>query len=67
MSTSGIAGRIRCWNWLAGEAPAPADAETGRTFSATPKTTMTTIPDTNSGTVVADSPATEMTRSAARP
>ena len=45
----------------------PADAETGRTFSATPKTTMTTIPDTNSGTVVADSPATEMTRSAARP
>ena len=29
--------------------------------------TMTTMPDTNSGTVVADSPATEMIRSGARP
>ena len=29
--------------------------------------TMTTIPDTNSGTVAADSPVTEMTRSVARP
>ena len=28
---------------------------------------ITTIPDTNSGTVAADSPATEMTRSVARP
>ena len=52
---------------LAVPAPAPADAETGRTFSTTPKTTMTTIPDTKSGTVVADSPATEMIRSAGRP
>ena len=29
--------------------------------------TMSTIPDTNSGTVVADRPTTEMTRSGARP
>ena len=40
---------------------------TGSTFSATPNTTMSTIPDTNSGTVVSESPVTEMTRSTGRP
>jgi hypothetical protein len=44
-----------------------AVAVTGRTLSATPKMTMTTMPDTNSGTVAADSPVSEMTRSIGEP
>ena len=67
MRTSGIAGRIRCSSWVAGEAPAPADADTGSHLSETAKMMITTIPDTNSGTVAADSPSTEMIRSVARP
>lgn len=67
IKTSGIAGNIRCRNWLSGLAPAPAAAVTGSTFSVTPNTTMSTIPDTNSGTVVSESPVTEMIRSTERP
>src|SRR6185312_11538478 len=62
-----MAGRIRWYSWLVTDAPAPAEAVTGSAFRYTPKMTMTTMPDTNSGTVVAESPATEMTRSAPRP
>jgi hypothetical protein len=64
---SGIAGNIRCRNWLPALAPVPAAAVTGSTFSSTPNTTMSTIPDTNSGTVASESPVTEMMRSTARP
>src|SRR5690348_17018367 len=62
-----MAGRIRWYSWSVTDAPAPAEAVTGSAFRYTPKMTMTTMPDTNSGTVVADRPATEMTRSGARP
>ena len=62
-----MAGKIRCRNWLKALAFAPAEAVTGRTFSVTPNITMTTMPDTNSGTLDRESPVTEMTRSAARP
>ena len=65
--TSGMAGKIRCRNWFQTPAPAPAEAVTGSTFSVTPNTTISTMPDTNSGTLDRESPVTEMTRSAARP
>ena len=39
----------------------------GSTFSQIPKTMMSTIPDTNSGTVEADRPRMVMMRSGARP
>ena len=57
-----MAGRIRCRNWLSTPAPGPAEAVTGSTLSVTPKTTITTIPETNSGTLASVSPVTEMTR-----
>ena len=50
-----------------GAAPAPADAVTGSTFSVTPNITMTTMPDTNSGTLDSERPVTEMTRFARGP
>jgi hypothetical protein len=40
---------------------------TGSSFHSTPNTTMSTIPDTNSGTVASESPVTEMIRSTGRP
>ncbi len=40
---------------------------TGSTLSPIANTTMSTTPDTNSGTVDRDSPVTLMTRSTARP
>jgi hypothetical protein len=67
MKTSGIAGNIRCWNWLSTPAPCPAEAVTGSHFSVTPNTTMTTIPVTYSGRLARESPVTEMTRSTPRP
>ena len=58
---------MRCLSWSRAEAPAPAEAVTGSHFSSTPNTTMSTMPDTNSGTVDRESPVTEMTRSVPRP
>ncbi len=40
---------------------------TGRTFSPIANTTISTIPETNSGTVDSDRPVTLMVRSTARP
>ncbi len=47
--------------------PGGAAAEAGRTFNPTLKMMMTTMPETNSGTVAADSPVREMIRSSGRP
>src|SRR5579859_2107951 len=66
-NTSGIAGNIRYLNWVSTDEPLGAVAVTGSTFSDTPNTTISTIPDTNSGTVASVSPDIEMTRSTQRP
>jgi hypothetical protein len=67
MSTSGIAGRIRYRIWVGTDDPAGALAVTGSTFSPIANTTMSTMPDTNSGTVDSERPVTLITRSTARP
>ena len=40
---------------------------TGSHFSVTPNTTISTMPDTNSGTLDSESPVTEIVRSMPRP
>ena len=62
-----MTGRIRYFSWVGNDAPGPALADDGRIFRPSAKMTITTIPDTNSGTVAAESPVSEMPRSSARP
>src|SRR5215469_10473095 len=66
-STSGMAGRISDLSWVENEAPGWACADGGNSFSTTLKTTITTMPETNSGTVAAELPVSVMIRSSGRP
>src|ERR1700750_3327073 len=66
-TTSGIAGRIRYLSWTGIDDPAGAVAVTGSHFSPIANTTISTTPDTNSGTVARDRPLTLMAPSTGRP
>ena len=60
------AGRSRYFTCVRKPGPGGAWAVTGSHLSATPKTTMSTIEVTNSGTAVSDSPVIVIARSASR-
>ena len=52
-----MAGRIRYFSWVKTGEPGGQVAVTGSTFSQMAKMTMSTTPETNSGTVENDKPA----------
>src|SRR5947209_3904560 len=66
-STSGITGRIRYLSWVKNPDPVGAVAVTGSQPSSTAKITISTIPETNSGTVSMDCPTMLMVRSTGLP